>query len=80
MYFVAVVLLLQWGLVPRLLAQRSKSPSATLAWLWALLLFPGVGAILFLLIGNDRLQRKRLALVSALAHSGSGLPFCNIRF
>jgi len=72
MYLVAAVLLVQWGLVPRLLAQRSKSPNATLAWLWALLLFPGVGAILFLLIGNDRLQRKRLALVSALTQDLAG--------
>jgi cardiolipin synthase len=72
MYLLAAVLLLQWGLVPRLLAQRSKSPSATLAWLWALLLFPGVGAVLFLLIGNDRLQRKRLALVSALTRDLAG--------
>ncbi len=72
LYLVAAVLLLQWGLVPRLLAQRSKSPSATLAWLWALLLFPGVGALLFLLIGNDRLQRKRLALVSALTRDLAG--------
>lgn len=57
---------LQWALIPRLLAQRSKSPPAVLAWLWALLLFPVLGAIFYLLIGSERVVRKRLALVRAL--------------
>lgn len=57
---------LQWGLIPSLLAQRCKSPSATLAWLWALLLFPGLGALMYVLIGSERLQRRRMAKVSAL--------------
>ncbi len=58
--------LLQLALIPRLLAQRCKSPNATLAWLWALLLFPGVGAFFYLLIGSERVARRRLALVRAL--------------
>ncbi len=58
--------LLQWALIPRLLAQRSKSPNAILAWLWALLLFPVIGGVLYLLIGSERVVRKRLALVRAL--------------
>ena len=60
------VTVLQWTLIPRLLAQRCKSPNATLAWLWALLLFPIVGAVFYLLIGSERVVRKRLALVRAL--------------
>lgn len=61
----AALTVLQWALIPHLLAQRCKSPNSTLAWLWALILFPGLG-ILYLMIGNERLQRKRLALVRAL--------------
>ncbi len=58
----AVLTVLQWLLIPRLLAQRSKSPPATLAWLWALLLFPVIGAGLYLLIGSERVVRRRLRL------------------
>ncbi len=57
---------LQLMLIPRLLAQRNKSPNATLAWLWALLLFPFFGAMFYLLIGSERVARRRLALVRAL--------------
>ena len=52
----------QWALIPRLLAQRSKAPAATLAWLWTLLFFPGLGALLYLLIGSERVARRSLAL------------------
>ena len=62
----ATVTVLQWALIPRLLAQRCKSPNATLAWLWALLLFPGFGALLYLLIGSERVFRRRLALTQSL--------------
>ncbi len=57
---------LQLMLIPRLLAQRNKSPNATLAWLWALLLFPFLGAMFYLLIGSERVARRRLALLRAL--------------
>ena len=56
----AALTLMQWMLIPRLLAQRCKSPPATLAWLWALLLFPIVGAVFYLLIGSERVVRSRL--------------------
>jgi cardiolipin synthase len=58
----AVITVLQWLLIPRLLAQRSKSPPAILAWLWALLLFPAVGAVFYMLIGSERVVRRRLRL------------------
>lgn len=59
--------LLQWLLIPRLLAQRTKSPSATLAWLWALLLFPVFGALLYMLIGSERVARRRLQVKQVLS-------------
>src|ERR1700761_4689961 len=37
----------------------NKRPTATLAWLWAMLLFPGVGAALYLAIGSERVKRRR---------------------
>ena len=45
--------------IPHLLF-RKKHPAATLAWLWAIILFPLAGAFFYLLIGTDRLKRKRL--------------------
>ena len=58
-----VVAVLQWSLLPHLLAQRNKSPNATLAWLWAILLFPVLGGIAYFLMGSERLYRRRLRLV-----------------
>jgi cardiolipin synthase A/B len=48
-----------WLSVPHLLSLR-KRPAATLAWLWGILLFPYVGALLYWAIGTDRFKRKRL--------------------
>lgn len=50
--------LLQWALVPHLLAQRNKSPNAILAWLWAILLFPIAGGVFYLLVGSARVERR----------------------
>jgi cardiolipin synthase A/B len=61
-----LVAVLQWGLVPHLLAQRNKSPNATLAWLWAILLFPVVGGVAYFFIGSERVYRRRLRLVHDL--------------
>jgi cardiolipin synthase len=61
-----VVTLLQWALVPHLLAQRNKSPNATLAWLWAILLFPVLGGVVYFFLGSERVYRRRLRLVHDL--------------
>ncbi len=37
----------------------NKRPTATLAWLWAMLLIPGFGAALYLAIGSERVKRRR---------------------
>ncbi len=60
-----VIWVLTWGLIPLVLAQRTKTPVAILAWMWAILLLPVVGALGFLLFGSERVQRKRLRLVEA---------------
>ncbi|HEY5227809.1 MAG TPA: cardiolipin synthase [Opitutaceae bacterium] len=48
-----------WALIPHLLMLK-KRPSATLAWLWAIVFIPFVGAFAFLAVGTDRLKRRRL--------------------
>ena len=45
--------------VPHLLL-LNKRPTATLAWLWALLLFPFFGLVLYLMIGSERVKRRRM--------------------
>ncbi|MDP3071458.1 MAG: cardiolipin synthase [Opitutaceae bacterium] len=48
-----------WALIPHLLLLK-KRPTATLAWLWAIIFIPFLGAFFYLLVGTDRLQRRRL--------------------
>ena len=59
---VILVLVILWGVsfacIPHLLLLNKRS-TATLAWLWALLLFPGVGAVLYLAVGTERVRRRR---------------------
>ncbi|HMD61137.1 MAG TPA: cardiolipin synthase [Opitutaceae bacterium] len=48
-----------WAFIPHLLLLK-KRPSATLAWLWAIVFIPFVGALVYFAIGTDRLRRRRL--------------------
>ena len=50
--------ILSLGCVPHLLL-LNKRPTATLAWLWAILLFPVLGAGLYLAIGSETVRRRR---------------------
>lgn len=59
----SALVLLQWALIPHLLAQRNKSPNATLAWMWGILLFPIAGGVVYCLLGSERVYRRRLKLV-----------------
>jgi cardiolipin synthase len=64
-----------WAFIPHLLLLK-KRPSATLAWLWAIVFIPFVGPFVYFAIGTDRLKRRRLrrrSLYSA-RHSRSGAP------
>jgi cardiolipin synthase len=61
-----------WALIPHLLLLK-KRPAATLAWLWAILFIPIVGALAYLTFGTHRLKRRRLkrrSLFSARASLG----------
>ena len=48
-----------WAFIPHLLLLK-KRPSATLAWLWAIVFIPYVGAMFYFGFGTDRLKRRRL--------------------
>lgn len=50
---------LTWALIPHVLLAK-KRPAATLAWIWSILLFPILGAAVYLLMGADRMKRRRL--------------------
>lgn len=47
-----------WLCIPHLLL-LNKRPTATLAWLWAILLIPGLGPAFYLMIGTERVKRRR---------------------
>lgn len=65
-----VFYLLTWLLIPHLLLQK-KRPVATLAWLFSIIFLPFFGPMLFLLIGPDRLRRKRLRKKKKFEGGGS---------
>ena len=48
-----------WAFLPHLLLLK-KRPAATLAWLWAIVFIPYVGALAYFALGTDRLKRRRL--------------------
>jgi len=45
--------------IPHLLL-LNKRPTATLAWLWAIVLFPFFGPLLYLMIGSEQVKRRRM--------------------
>src|SRR3954463_2687869 len=57
--FVLLAYLATWTFIPHLLLLK-KRPAATLAWLWAILFIPFLGALAYFAIGTDRLKRRRL--------------------
>ena len=48
-----------WAFIPHLLLLK-KRPSATVAWLWAIVFIPLLGAAFYFAFGTDRLKRRRL--------------------
>ena len=58
MWILIILWICSFGCIPHLLL-LNKRPTATLAWLWALLLFPGIGALFYLAVGTERVRRRR---------------------
>ncbi len=62
--------LLTLTLVPHILL-RNKPPVSTLAWIWAVILFPYVGPLFYFVFGTDRIVRKKLRASREMAASGA---------
>lgn len=58
-----------WALIPHIVT-RNKPPVSTLAWIWAVILFPYIGSLVYLLIGTDRLTRKKLRANVEMSRGG----------
>ena len=61
--------LLTWASIPVIL-MRKKAPVSTLAWIWAVILFPYLGPIFYFIFGDEHLVRKKLRASRELSHSG----------
>ncbi|MEO5717631.1 MAG: cardiolipin synthase [Chthoniobacterales bacterium] len=68
--FVWLGYLLTWAAIPHILL-RNKPPASTLAWVWAVILFPYVGPFFYLLFGTDRLVRQKLRATRAMDALGA---------
>ncbi len=61
--------LLTWTVIPHVLL-RNKPPVSTLAWIWAVILFPYIGPLFYLFFGTERIERKKLRANREMAASG----------
>lgn len=48
-------------LIPNILLQKKRHPSSTISWILTILLLPGLGGILYLFFGINRVQRRSLS-------------------
>lgn len=62
--------LLTLTLIPHILL-RNKPPVSTLAWIWAVILFPYVGPLFYFVFGTERIVRKKLRASREMAASGA---------
>lgn len=63
-------------LVPWIVLEK-RSPTATLAWIFGLMLLPVVGVPFYLLLGPRRLERKKSRLLAARATVGRRVEDCD---
>ncbi len=68
--FIWLSYLLTWAVIPHILL-RNKPPVSTLAWVWAVILFPYVGPLFYVIFGTERIERKKLRASREMAASGS---------
>jgi cardiolipin synthase len=62
--------LLTLGVIPHIFL-RNKPPVSTLAWVWAVILFPYIGPLFYFFFGTERIQRKKLRARHEMAASGT---------
>jgi cardiolipin synthase len=63
-------LLTSWAIIPHILS-RNKPPVSTLAWIWAVILFPFIGPLFYFVFGTERMERKKLRASKVLAAFGA---------
>jgi cardiolipin synthase len=68
--FVWIGYLLTWATIPHILL-RNKPPASTLAWIWAVILFPFAGPLFYFVFGTDRLVRQRLRATHEMDAAGA---------
>jgi cardiolipin synthase len=68
--FVWLSYLLTWAVIPHVLL-RNKPPVSTLAWIWAVILFPYIGPLFYFIFGTERIERKKLRASKEMAASGA---------
>lgn len=61
---------LTWGVIPHIFL-RNKPPVSTLAWVWAVILFPYLGPLFYFVFGTERIERKKLRARHEMAASGA---------
>ncbi|QDU10607.1 cardiolipin synthase [Gimesia aquarii] len=53
--------LITLALIPTILLQKKRHPSASISWILTIILLPGLGGILYLFFGINRVQRRSLS-------------------
>ena len=53
---------LTWSLLPIVLLRKKRNPAASIAWMLAILVLPIAGAVLFLLFGVNRVERRKRSI------------------
>lgn len=53
--------LITLALIPSILLQKKRHPSSTISWILTILLLPGLGGVLYLFFGINRVQRRSLS-------------------
>jgi len=62
--------LLGWALIPFILL-RNKPPVSTLAWVWAVILFPYIGPFFYFVFGDEHLARKKVRASREMSSTGA---------
>jgi len=66
--------LLTWLLIPGLLMNRRKPAASVVAWSLTIVLMPLVGSFLFLLLGLNRVERRRASKLDSTRRLGQRIP------
>lgn len=66
--------ILTWLLIPGLLMNRRKPAASVVAWSLSIMLMPLIGSLLFLLLGLNRVERRRISRRDSNRRLGQKIP------